>query len=402
MTPQEEEEEEEDQLMEDETVARYIVRRQEVRNLAIRQLLAPYMRQPSRTSFKTGAMYYLELVHPTTNPARFKEQVRMDQRTFLALLHAVVTTGGLPGGRIVGEGEKLMIFLDVCRGRSNRDLQERWQHSGQTISSCVHQCLRAILKLRHTLITAPAENDPVPARILNDPDYHPFHRCVGAIDGTHIPAVVEMERQKPFRNRKGYHSQNVLAACSFDMRFQYVCAGWEGSAHDMRVLQQSLEHGFPLVPGRYYLADAGYTLTPYTLTPYRGVRYHLKEWAAVPHLRPETKEELFNLRHSRLRNVIERIFGVAKKRFRLLVDMPAFKLRVQVKLVKATCVIHNFIRNHQLYPDPEDEGVEEGEQGLEAEAREGRAVGEDRGELAAWRDGIAQEMWDAYVANGRA
>ncbi len=46
-------------------------------------------------------------------------------------------------------------------------------------------------------------------------------------------------------------------------------------------------------------------LQRYCLTPYRGVRYHLKEWGRANE-RPQNKEELFNLRHSSRRNVIER------------------------------------------------------------------------------------------------
>ena len=37
--------------------------------------------------------------------------------------------------------------------------------------------------------------------------------------------------QSAFRGRKRL-TQNVLAAVSFDLRFTYVLAGWEGSAHD--------------------------------------------------------------------------------------------------------------------------------------------------------------------------
>jgi hypothetical protein len=45
---------------------------------------------------------------------------------------------------------------------------------------------------------------------------------------------------------------------------------------------------------------------------YRGVRYHLKEVRQADQ-RPKNVKELFNLRHSLLRNVIKRIFGVLKR-----------------------------------------------------------------------------------------
>lgn len=95
--------------------------------------------------------------------------------------------------------------------------------------------------------------------------------------------------------------------------------------------------------GKYYLADAGYHNTDYLLCPYRGVRYHLKEQISAAQ-RPRTKEELFNLRHSSLRNAVERIFGVTKRRFQIFNSPPEYTLEIQVPLVFAVSALHNFIR----------------------------------------------------------
>jgi hypothetical protein len=38
--------------------------------------------------------------------------------------------------------------------------------------------------------------------------------------------------QQAFRGRKSNLTQNVMAAVNFDLKFTYVLAGWEGSAHD--------------------------------------------------------------------------------------------------------------------------------------------------------------------------
>jgi hypothetical protein len=148
------------------------------------------------------------------------------------------------------------------------------------------------------------------------------------------------------------------------------------------------------------LGDAGYGLSHGCLTPYRGVRYHLKEWARRD-LRPQNKEELYNLRHSSLRNVIERIFGVLKKRFPILVVMPSYSFLDQIKLVKSAVLIHNFIRCHALY-----ENLFYTEYDVEAEADRGvgngfqEDAGEDAGrspqELKIWRDMIAEDMWEQY------
>jgi hypothetical protein len=41
--------------------------------------------------------------------------------------------------------------------------------------------------------------------------------------------------------RKHTTTQNVMAAVDFDLWFTYVLAGWEGSAHDARILAHALE-----------------------------------------------------------------------------------------------------------------------------------------------------------------
>ena len=44
-----------------------------------------------------------------------------------------------------------------------------------------------------------------------------------------------------FHGRKAHCTQNIMAAVDFDLRFTYVLAGWEGTAHDALVLRDALE-----------------------------------------------------------------------------------------------------------------------------------------------------------------
>ncbi|KAJ9538382.1 hypothetical protein OSB04_031115 [Centaurea solstitialis] len=107
---------------------------------------------------------------------------------------------------------------------------------------------------------------------------------------------------------------NVLGVCSQDMQFIYVLPGWEGSAADGRVLRDALlrPHGLKVPRPYYYLVDAGYTNGQGFLAPYRGQRYHLNDWRDG--YQPTTAKELFNMRHSSARNVVERCFGILKAR----------------------------------------------------------------------------------------
>ncbi|CAA0360502.1 unnamed protein product [Arabidopsis thaliana] len=58
----------------------------------------------------------------------------------------------------------------------------------------------------------------VPTKIREITRYYPYFKdCIGAIDDTHIHATVLAPDAPNYRNQKGYISQNVLAACNFDL-----------------------------------------------------------------------------------------------------------------------------------------------------------------------------------------
>uniref|UniRef100_A0A2N9FS97 Myb/SANT-like domain-containing protein n=1 Tax=Fagus sylvatica TaxID=28930 RepID=A0A2N9FS97_FAGSY len=178
--------------------------------------------------------------------------------------------------------------------------------------------------------------------------------CIGAIDGTHIQVVIGEDKKIPYLGRKGVPTQNVMAACDFDLLFTFVMAGWEGAAHDTRIFLETIRTNsvnFPKPPpGKYYLVDAGYPLRNGYLTPYKGEKYHLPDFRRAG--RGNKIEERFNYVHSSLRSVIERTFGVWKNKWRILRQMPSYDIEDQRNIVVATCVLHNFIRIH----DREDEG----------------------------------------------
>ena len=52
--------------------------------------------------------------------------------------------------------------------------------------------------------------------------------------------MVPRQETNSYRNHHGIISQNVLVACNFDLKFIYVLSGWEGSAHDSKVLKDVL------------------------------------------------------------------------------------------------------------------------------------------------------------------
>jgi hypothetical protein len=114
-------------------------------------------------------------------------------------------------------------------------------------------------------------------------------------------------------------------------------------------------------------------------------------------------KELFNHRHSSLRNVIERCFGVLKAHFKLLVVIVPYKTSKQSTIVIAACVVHNFIRmtadDDHLFSHWENEDMRSNdyESVGGSSLRHGRNLrnlsNSNGHEMAVLRESIAQQMW---------
>ncbi|GKA48375.1 Myb/SANT-like domain, harbinger transposase-derived nuclease domain protein [Tanacetum coccineum] len=140
---------------------------------------------------------------------------------------------------------------------------------------------------------------------------------------TLIHARVPINKQHLYRGRgKGDCYQNVLAICDFNMMFTFLVAGWEGVAHDSRILSEAIRN----------------QNAPFPLPPPGDFRRR----------RPLNGKEKFNHSHAKLRNVIERAYGVLKARFPILKRMTPFSLTTQRNITIACFALHNFIRKEGL------------------------------------------------------
>ncbi|XP_025647417.1 protein ALP1-like [Arachis hypogaea] len=180
------------------------------------------------------------------------------------------------------------------------------------------------------------------------------------------------------------------------MKFTYVLSGWEGTASDSRTLKDALSREYLLrIPeGNFYLGDAGFMLKPGILTPYRGVRYHLKEYSVCE---PQNSKELFNHRHSSLRNVIERCFGVLKKRFPIIAgDTKPYYSFETMRHFLACCILHNFLMGVDVDQSIIDEVDRELLQEHNIDRSQPNQCGEEYRHAALLRDNIEAEMWNVY------
>lgn len=145
---------------------------------------------------------------------------------------------------------------------------------------------------------------------------------------------------------------------------------------------------------KYYLVDAGYTNLPGYLGPCRGQRHHKDDFNRV-NTEFHSKMDLFNHKHSSLRNVVERCFGVLKARFPILKAMPEYHPVHETSIVIACCVVQNWV----LIQRGRDEFFEQiGEEVGHGNMEEGYShIYMSSEAMATTRDEIAGAMWEAYA-----
>ncbi|KAI0503795.1 hypothetical protein KFK09_014738 [Dendrobium nobile] len=297
--------------------------------------------------------------------------------------------------------EQLGIFLrGVAHAHSYRQLFSRY----------FNQVLKAIVSLSDEFISLPSADVDCHPFIRANEQFHPFFKnAVGAIDGTHIPAVISTHLQNRYRNRKGFTSQNVMAAVSFDRQFVYVASGWEGSAADMRVLRWTVEQGqFEVPRNKYFLVDSCYANTDRLIAPFREYRYHLADYRGRTTRRYAAEQELFNHRHAQQRNVVEQTFGIWKERFQVLTHMRQFPINVQADIVIVCAILHNFIgryHGHDLYFNMSQTEMQHVAETVEVDMPEDNpnlhaTIGE-RIQGEAIRHNITIDVWNARIASQR-
>ena len=124
-------------------------------------------------------------------------------------------------------------------------------------------------------------------------------------------------------------SFNVQGISEADLRFINIVARWPGSTHDARIFDNSL------ICTRFenneltglLLGDSGYPCRPFLMTPYRNPN--------------GPAENRYNRAQRRTRSLVERMFGVWKRRFPCLKFGIRCKLTTAMAVIVATAVLHN-------------------------------------------------------------
>lgn len=179
-----------------------------------------------------------------------------------------------------------------------------------------------------------------------------FPNCLGAIDGKHIRIIHPSDSGSLYYNYKNYFSMVLLAVCDSNYLFTFVDVGSYGKASDSTVFKESElfkrieDKSINIPPERpvgnrqalnySFVGDEAFGLSEHMLRPYAGRHLSLDK-------------KIFNYRLSRARRCIECSFGILSNKWRILHRPLNTSVKFSEDIVKACCILHNFVRKRDGY-----------------------------------------------------
>ncbi|XP_013419995.1 putative nuclease HARBI1 [Lingula anatina] len=190
--------------------------------------------------------------------------------------------------------------------------------------------------------------------------------CVGAVDGKHIAIKQPDDSGSEYFNYKHFFSVILLDVVDANYKFIYVDVGAPGRAGDAGVFNEStinralLDNSINLPPpvplegiaesniSYHLVGDDAFSLQMTMMKPY-------------PHRNLDKKKRIFNYHLSRVRRVVENLFGILGNRFRVFLTPINLNPDKVTNLILAACCLHNYMvdKNKHTYLNVLD--VETGE-----------------------------------------
>lgn len=182
-----------------------------------------------------------------------------------------------------------------------------------------------------------------------------FPNCIGALDGKHVIIQAPPNSGSQFYNYKHTFSLVLMALVDHEYCFTVVDVGGYGSNSDGGLFSSSnlgraLDSDcLDLPPNKslpncladdklphVIVGDEAFPLKRNLLRPYPGASL-------------DDSKRIFNYRLSRARRVAENAFGILTSKFRVYHRQLQIQPGTADKVVKATCVLHNFIMKKRRF-----------------------------------------------------
>nr|CAH7765161.1 unnamed protein product [Callosobruchus chinensis] len=282
------------------------------------------------------------------NDAKFSNYFRLTREQFSEvheLIKNKIETSGSNAASI-GTEEKLGLFLRyLASGNSYKSIGYSYRMGDRTVSTIVNLVSKAMWKVLK------------PLKGGNSP------HCVGAIDGKHVVIKKPTKTGSSYFNYKQTFSIVLMVATDSAYRFISIDVGSMGRFSDgnifassvlgKKIMKQTLKLPQPsLIPPidspipYVFVADEAFPLLENVMRPFprRSVTDNYER-------------KVFNYRLSRARQTVECSFGILSSRFRIFQKPFEISVDSVVHVVKAACVLHNYLLINSPMLEPVTEEI---------------------------------------------
>ena len=265
----------------------------------------------------------------------------------------------------ISPGERLAVTLRfLSAGGSMKTVAESYRIGYATVPKIIAEVCAALWSELGPKVMAFPTTAEWHQRAEEFRDVWHFPNCCGAVDGKHVMI------QKPGNSGsinwcyKGFCSIVLMAVVDAQYRFSYVTVGSNGQesdggvwgASDLGIMLEEQLHGGPAVlpapeplPGtdtpmpHVLVGDEAFPLRPYMMRPF-------------PCTSLTNERRIANYRMCRARLTSENAFGILAQRWRIYRGFIACSPVMTRKLVLATCVLHNYLRQKDMERQPAQPG----------------------------------------------
>ncbi|XP_065280296.1 uncharacterized protein [Dermacentor albipictus] len=260
-------------------------------------------------------------------------------------------------------GERLAITLSyLATGHDICHIARAYRVGLETARQCIHVTCQAIwARLKDRFMRTPTKDDWKKIADGFSTRWQ-FPYCLGAVDGRHVAITCPPMSGSDYVNYKGKYSIVLLAVVDSSCKYVLIDVGAEGRPSDGDMFRNS-SFGKALINGNLGISSLGLlpgtaTAVPHVFVGDRVFQLRKDFMRPFPTRYLKDEQNVFNYRVSRVRRCAENAFGLTAARWRILLRTINL-LPTEVDLVvKAACVLHNFltILNPQSdrYTDQED------------------------------------------------
>lgn len=236
------------------------------------------------------------------------------------------------------------------RGSSFVELEEDYLIGASTIRSIINETCTSIWELCKSQCF-PAFTVQRWLKIAKQfQDRTQFPNCLGAVDGKHIRLKMPPNSGSNYYNYKSYFSTVLMAVVDADYCFTFIDVGAYGKFSDSNIFKNStLEKG--ILDGKIFLPDKQKLPGDLNGQPMPFVFVGDEAFAVSSHImRPfpdrhlSVQQRIFNYRLSRARRMVECAFGILCSKWRIFQRGLDVNMPLAIKIIKAGCVLHNFVR----------------------------------------------------------